>query len=966
MRSNFKKTMRLLGSLVLLILMVQCSYFFEEKETTETAQPKVAAGECFTEANQFVKEYFKGDANQKLDSSRYDHFANCYQGLITDLVTYTVSGREESEAYSAENLEVLVSTFYTNSGFNVSRISGYIHLKHFIMGGEPDGVSKEEFLFLKDIVPELTRLLKELEPHRSILLRKADLERSKVDYKRFKIAQTLLLTKAKMFFAKFDKFDGDRSTELKPMMSFVLTELLGKERAEEYSKFFDLYIEFKNLVLNQESDELHRNDAGTLLEQSLNGNSALHQFSAFIEQKEGDGDDFIFDNLGTVASFVSKVAAQLKDSSIFKTVALESAFDVIDLSKNALLESISRSEHKDLQFIKVRNFIQELEDSGIMKGKLRAETLSDFLQDFAEGWVAPGRRTTRPPVAVIAGEETPTFVTASMIGYLENLIFKWMRRQQFVNTLFADESIQDVSQKSLFKALGSSRLSRDWREILQKVDTQDWGTDRRLRLGGVDLNYTYEELTVSNSLGLLIEAFMRPFNKSTTPLTKLKVTKDQSQKVYELLRHLGVALEFMDARITNSGERTFREGNNFMTLRTSNEFLDIFEAYEYLSIATSSGNVSEYIYQNIDEAFRKRGWIDSIGREVIHADRFRRSLRKNFGEIFSNLEAVSNYWSGASYRERDEFFEIWEITSRAGIISEKPVDMNEIRVFVTILYYLESIFHNFDVNRDGMINGYELDTAEKHFRRLVKGYIVDNKPESVSLVKGYAVTSLKKANPSDEEILEWLAPKVFIYLLETGDIPTGGIRFDSLLRTKSHAGDFAAINGDVKVVLNVFAGLAKITRNSHIAQIQRFLKSNIGFDTSTLKHGIMQELKADEPPSCRGSVEFEEKPIFCQWARTLYCNESVNGLLFDEMQRKRDYYFPRHLWASSYGEGSSETMKRFSEIFFSEKIFSTQCAFPVLTGETELEYEPIPEDGPEVPKPSLFQKGMELIHKWNN
>ena len=194
----------------------------------------------------------------------------------------------------------------------------------------------------------------------------------------------------------------------------------------------------------------------------------------------------------------------------------------------------------------------------------------------------------------------------------------------------------------------------------------------------------------------------------------------------------------MDSRIDDSGVRSFRETKNFSTQNSNNGWMDFFEGYEYLSVATSSGEMADRIYADIPSECH-RDSIDVHNKNVVEVSCFRDHLQNNFIKYFGHLSVIKKYWESVDENLRSEFIDSLEVASRAGNIRPKPYDLTEIRVTVTILSYLQSIFFMFDRNNpNGLADGVEVNPgdselrrAEKHFRPLIVDFVLKNKPEVI-------------------------------------------------------------------------------------------------------------------------------------------------------------------------------------------------------------------------------------------
>ena len=373
--------------------------------------------------------------------------------------------------------------------------------------------------------------------------------------------------------------------------------------------------------------------------------------------------------------------------------------------------------------------------------------------------------------------------------------------------------------------------------------------------------------------------------------------------------------------------------------------MDFYESYEYLSVAFSAGQLSDLIYRDIPDNCLLND-EDVLGKKIVKARCFRSFLVNHFRGYFSHLHSIQAFWEklGSSStsksdqswdpyshlieandsRPKEEIFKVIELASRGGVISDKPFDMGEIRTMVSVLYYLQSIFYVFDLDRNGLIEGIELRTAESHFRDLIVGFIL-NHADSDALIQQVDdsaswIVSDWEQGQSREQIATFMAPKVFIYLLRYGNLPTNlrdKVVFATLLRQGGESRAFNKTQASVGDVMSVFSAIAKMTHLNQLLTISTFLLEN--------QPALLEELEAKEAPEC---VDQSEKNVFCRWARVSYCNEPVNGYFFNWMRENRRRLFPEDIWRQNKQESVEQTMRLLAFIFRPHAILSTQCFFP--------------------------------------
>ncbi|NQZ18971.1 MAG: hypothetical protein HRT44_06925, partial [Bdellovibrionales bacterium] len=661
---------------------------------------------------------------------------------------------------------------------------------------------------------------------------------------------------------------------------FVVNEYFSDE-ADEKITYIDVLVSFKNLSLNERHEFLKNQDVESFITQAVVSYEALAEFNYFIK------DGSFFDNIGSVVSFIIKIPSQLTMGQKFKTITFSSLINVLNNVHQVLEFSARRSDSFTVEMNKVGDFIQSLEDAKYMTGPLTARTLTFFLKQFSKGWL------------LTSDQEIGENLNREKLNYVRATVEEWSARQSYINSKYEGRRSLTLEE---FSSGNENTDMRRWMTVFEKTALHQWLPDGPVRHSSTTSNLKYEEMTVSNSIYTLVDFFRAPFSKDKPHVLEYSVKKDETQAIYDLLRILGVEMGFVDARVDDTGIKFFLEGNTFTTQLNNNSNLDFYESYELLSTIFSSGMLSENIHKAFVESESSdcviENQLDVLGFPVLRAYCVREHFKQNFGTYFSQLETFNSYWQNASELDREKLLGVIEMASRGGVISDKPFDMGEIRVMSGTLYYLESAFFNFDSDRNGLITNQETRTAELHFRPLIEDYMVN---------LGYG------------DNLDW-AQSLFIYLLVRGAVPeTNWQQFLYFVQTDIDTEImFRFQRFSYDKVLRVFGALAYTTGNAHRNRIENFLL--------TQKDDLFDNLSAEEVPDCR----VKENIPFCQWARLIYCNETVNEELFDWMKNAQLLLFPFEAWENNPETTVRNAMINMSSIFRGNAVYSTQCSFPEL------------------------------------
>lgn len=902
------------------LTLLGCSYFFDEKVKVTEVEYNDHSSSCLNSVNTTVAHFF--DVQKEVRSQDLQAAADCYHATLESFITHTKSGRSDSEDYSADNIVMLIHKLHPDFKITVSEVESYLSIKRVLLGGAEKTISKTEIQIVQDLIAELGEGLIALLPHRKILLGKENLPRTDEGYANFGRAIVELKDQLNHFLVRVDRHKSKRTIDLKVLGKFLISYL---ENSEQYEPHLNLMVRFKQLTLNNSEESLQREDLAIFVRQITLTYQALLTYQYFIK------DDRIFTNIGNIVTFFTKVPQQVQDSEMFQTISLQAIRDVMDLAELILSYSARSKPGHVIPVTRITDVISALEQTGIMNGGLTSGTLNYFIEKFSARWLLP---STRAPD-----------ISADKISYIKTIFLTWYERQMLLNKLFLEpERRQDVSFLSVNRLSRLSPKIERWSKIFEKVSLFQWDKSRKIVLMSRDLNQiSYGELTASNSIQTLLQLFLKPFNMQTENIEEFKLTAQQTQETYEVMRILGVELAFMDSRIYDSGLRTFKEANNFTTQIRNDDYFDFYEAYEYLSAAISAGQLAEQVYKKIPESCLL-DYRDVHHSLVIRADCYRSVLKQNFSTLFHHFRAINRFWENANNQDRDQFLVTLEYASRSGVITQKAYDLGEIRSMTTILYYLESIFFVFDENRNALAEGNEVINAEVHFRSFIRNFILVDNVELIERVRPYLFSFCGDAE-SNEEIAECLAPKIFVHLLRTGNLPMGLSYSAIRLLTTNAQNAMRTLSASPKDVLGVFSALSQLNSKAQIEQVKSFL----------LKHheSLFAALDQDVAPECR----LRSENYFCLWARLIFCNETINADLYKWMKENKYSLFPAAPWRDDPERAVLQTMDIINFTFLNHQRFSTQCSFPKLDDQKTFETSEMPEEGAREPAPTSQSGG---------
>ena len=806
----FRKNPCVLIFLALSFCLIRCSYFFDMGNQQGVISYGSDFGSCVSRVNGVLGSYFdfSGDSVPPTKSD-LDAFKVCYQSSIDSFVRYTKSGRFRLNEYSAENVFSFFSRTYPDLNLSLESVEYYLSLKHFLIGGSPNTITKAELLHVRDLFILFTEYLKSLLPYHAVLFDKADLERSKDGYDKFQDTFRVLSQGLNPLLRAMGESSEDRQIDLRQSVCFFIREFGGDRKGvdpnEDRTGFcpidqdkglyrhLDFIIASKNLLVESSGDEWSRRNFDRLIYQAFLGYKAVMQFEYFVK------DDNLFKDFDSVMHFIPRILSDSYQLDALKNeILLDSISDIMSLGEEVLSHTIESNPHRRLSSHRIEDVLEGLKKSGFYEddenneGGIRIEVMIRFFNRFSAKWLGPSFDEDDRVFADKDGNDVG--LTRKRLSYAKDMYQKWLDDQRGLNKLFsakervslARDDFESVFDEETVNTLDNAFVQslEGWAGFFNQVSVHQWG-DYGVFFAKDLGDFDYRELTVNHSILWLIELFMKPYNSlefnrddpdfgfSERDIYDYYVDEQESQEVYEVLRILGVEAKFMDSRSYESGKSSFAEGNLFGTQGKNDESFDFYEAYEHLSIYLSAYQLSEEFYRRFSDEKSEclMDYKDVYGKYVLENNCLLDYLVLNFSDFFSHLEVVNDFWKSTSEQRevRQKFLEGLEYVSRGGVLNENDYSQANIQNMVASLYYLESLFFLFDENRDGVVQGDELRRVGSHFSKTIKEFLkiedalgrVDNSTEYFCRYEG-----------SDEKRLEnCLVPIAFIFLLKEGDLP---------------------------------------------------------------------------------------------------------------------------------------------------------------------------------------------------
>ena len=907
----FSKLKLLFISLVLLIFVSGCSYFFGEKEEQVVISYNQEVASCLSESKSTFVNLFSATAEDELVRQQVSDLSHCYNETIESFVKYTKSGEENSEKYGAENLYKFFNEIYPTGNLTLETILSFMKIKHYLIGGDKESLNKTELLKITNLIEVLQSSLLDLIPHRGVLLGESNLPRTEAGYKQYMQATAQLRKTITEVLDEMSQWSGKREIDLSESGDFLLNHFLKGDKLQRKDLFLNLVLRFKNMSLNDTHTKLARTDLKFFIDQGLNIYESIVEFKQFLK------DDSLFTNFGSVVTFIGRTRGVLDASERFKGVTLVSVDRIVKRVLEVISRGAMRNDDQRISYDKIEELVDAMGDNHFL-GKMSARTVKTFTERFVSHWLPAG------------SFKGPDF-TVYKVNYIKKALADWKARQSYINLHFQKSNSETISLADMRSGIRSRGYLKHWLNTLNEADITSWTNKNRVTYrADEDDKYLYKEISVSNSLYTLVQFFMRPFNPKKLE-KDFVVSRAQAQEVYKLLRILGVELGFIDSRVLNSGERSFDEGNLFTAQKRRDHNLDIVEAYELMTVLNNSGITSDDFYDSIpqfDDNDEKcfEDYKDVLHRELIKSHCFTGTLRAKFSANFKQLGRLDSYWKSLDGDGKDIFIHELERASRGGRVTDYPVDLGEIRNAVSITYYMESIFHNFDKNKDNVLDKEEIIETQIYYQPFMANIILESiKFEETDGGFNGALNWVKK-KARDTIIGAEPAKLVFTYILAHGKIPGGGAL--AMWRSRGMNKWLKNAKVDRTDVMKVFSAIAEASNDGRVKNIRKFLssqkRSNLYAEMNAID--ILSDEKKKDKIDC--TQKSSEGLIFCEWARMMYCNEDINDEFFDWMLVEKSSIFDEVLIKENPQLGIDTSIQFLWKKMKTDIKFSTKCSFP--------------------------------------
>ncbi len=737
--------------LLLFLFLFSCSDFLRgPKHEPETLDLPTGALSCL----QKLPENFAKMENGNAVASEIETDFRCLEASLIYFQERTVGTYKE--AYTPEDFRRFFGKYFlTKNNISKGFADQLVLLKAAVIGGSPDLVSKVEVTQLASFIGVLREQLIPLLPFLKVLMQKAptadqgQIDEAIIFLKR--AGQALL--KASQLHKSEYTFDDLHKLAVE-VGSFIGLQS-HPEVTVDFQKYWPLFESVKIVLMGEQAS----------LKSPLDWVDAMNSFADLYNlalQKYYLLQGFRFDSI----SDLDKIGNSLEN------------FLVLLQNSNQL------KNHNFIPCRQVDVMIDQLYGSDLISSAISSSTLKETYRTIL------GRMTSG--IRFQSANEVIN-LTQDHVHYLLREVRIWRSLQGWINTL-STNSLKKLPWslvKNSFSSYASLHLGHlqinsvqiksvpaAQKEELQEAMNDFMGLLNQKRpvkfnekgrfilqydttVGGV----TWTSLSLSNMTYMFTRLMLRGYSEFSQPTKKVMISEREFVRWYDDFRKIGLELKAFDPRPgqTNSGSRSAKEANFFMLSSNGDKEIDFNELYEYISILVSAG------LRSVEEAraiatlencldldskdYFGRPLLDEFKLPFIKEKEFKVAMTKHRASLFSNLPYLVDYFQKHPERWSD-FYDRLLDAARLKPAGSGHIDHGDLRVFLMMIHYQESLLLAFDKDRDGLLSIPELEKAVPRFLNFLKD------------LKIPIPWFLQSAD-------EWLLKHGFIYLAIEGHQPEG-------------------------------------------------------------------------------------------------------------------------------------------------------------------------------------------------
>lgn len=715
-----------------LLVTLSCSEFLKSSSKKEEAiKFEDSRLDCLDVATEVLRKFDRSQTQP----DQVKASLQCFQSSLEYFKSKTKGSVEDPDNYTISNLRAFFSKFLgDNSRVSEGLAKEMMKLKSALFGGSELSMSRAELQALISFGQSMQLEIERLKPYWHTLL-VSDLK------------EQLSSQKVNRAHAQF----------LKSLETLLLQTQLPKS-GYGLEDFKSLVMELEKFINNDESKKQELVKWMPLVDASKRILFGEHvEINSFAKWKEA------IRMVSEIHRFYMLYVYQFDALDFYSKEGIQSGDELLVLSLK-LIESSWVLKSSEIPFSSTQDLFNALEERNLLPKNITGQGVDETYRGIV---VKALERESRNAVETVMGLERKHIAT------LKTEYEIWRSTQNFIDQMpdtfeYSDlekklEAYQ-VRTKNVFAVAQPKNILEAWKDwkshFAQKIPLL------YLTTGELHLVPNVKEIKKWPWYSLARLNVMRTLTRSLTlgyGVNRTMVAADEKLNEKSLFDwyadygKIGVEMKAFDPRSGNSGARSFFEADHFTMSGNGDGLIDRQEVFEFVNIIFSSGlsglaSIQDHmsvvgchlpekdVYDNF--------WLDEAC--------FRDQMKTNFSWFFKNLNGLYSYVNRMDAAAWDEFYtELMGFSRTAG---NKPgkIETSDIRTFVVILHYIESMYIQFDQNRDDRLSKDELIQASSRFVRFFREYYkLTSEPDSIR-----------------EKLYKYVVSQGFACMVLTGKMPT--------------------------------------------------------------------------------------------------------------------------------------------------------------------------------------------------
>jgi hypothetical protein len=595
-----------------------------------------------------------------------------------------------------------------------------VHLKAALLGGKIDVVSKDEVTQLAAMTGVLREEIVRMLPHIPLILltsKTADESQIAAAIATLKISAVRLLKATTL--QKSDYTFDDTHLLVENILAFI-GSARQSDLTDRFGTYWPVFESLKKILLGERAH----------LQGIEDWSEALVSFVDLFE-------------LGLRQHYL------LENVSLKSPVALTRFGDTLEKGVALLENSLQMKRHGSIPCVEIDEVIDQLADSKLMKIPLSSETLKETYRIFFGKLVDGQKFKVASDLLNLSERHLEAF---------KKEIHVWRQLQVWIDSVATVGSTMTWPQV-LDRLPGPKVLSdpawQDFSSLLRQQRPVTFNDEGRFVLEYDPKNeiVSWSSLSLSNLIYVLTRLMMAGYGEPQYELQKTVMVESQLVRWYDDFQLLGLEIKAFDRRNINAGKRSFKEANFFTPSGNGDTVVSFNELYEYIGLLVGSGMGSvgqSRIFAAQDGCEVDK--IDAFDLKMFRESCFKDSMKKNLPSLFNNLPHLVDYFR-VHPQNWDVFYTRLMDAARIETRTDGLIEHGDLRTFIMMMHYQESLMVVFDKDRDGYLDISEINEAYPRFATFIK---------ETTQVPWF----VKFAD-------DWLLQNGFIYLITEGHRPSG-------------------------------------------------------------------------------------------------------------------------------------------------------------------------------------------------